>query len=82
MNRVRIRCLTESAVMASLSVILSFITIFRMPQGGYGYSRGDVAGGTYGFAAWKKLGDSYRCDVGYDTADTYGRCGTPVINFT
>lgn len=34
MNRVRIRCLTESAVMASLSVILSFITIFRMPQGG------------------------------------------------
>ncbi len=28
------KCITESALMVSLSVILSFITVLRMPQGG------------------------------------------------
>lgn len=34
MDRNKLICLTESAIMASLSLILSFIIIFRMPQGG------------------------------------------------
>lgn len=34
MKSKKIRCITESAVMVSLSVVLSFITVLRMPQGG------------------------------------------------
>jgi len=34
MHRKRIQCLTETAVMASLSLVLSLVIVFKMPQGG------------------------------------------------